>query len=125
MWIFKIVLVVVVGGFLVVGGSVVWGVMPAAPKGTGGSKVEAPSEEQELKKAPGAVSLVKKVTHFVKSMEGGVLTTEGGQYSLTGVKVIDLTTYRKPTNLKRMPKKTAEMTFINNQLSEVVIRQRW
>ena len=123
MWIFKIVLVVVVGGFLVVGGSVVWGVMPAAPKGTVGAKVEAPNKVQELKKAPGAVSSVKKVTHFVKSMEGGVLTTEGGQYSLTGVKVIDLTTDRKQTSLKRMPKKTAEMTFINNQLSEVVIRQ--
>ena len=124
MWIFKVVLVGVVGGFLLVGGSVVWGVMPAAPKGTGGSKVEASNKAQELKKAPGALSSVKKVTHFVKSMEGGILTTEGGQYSLTGVKVIDLTTDRRQTSLKRMPKKTAEMTFINNQLSEVVIRQR-
>lgn len=123
MWIFKVVLVGLVGGFLVVGGSVVWGVMPAAPKGTVGSKVEASNKAQELKKAPGALSSVKKVTHFVKSIGGGVLTTEGGQYSLTGVKVIDLTD-RRQTSLKRMPKKTAEMTFINNQLSEVVIRQR-
>ena len=124
MWILKVVLVGVVGGFLVVGGSVVWGVMPAATKGTGGSKVEAPYKAQDLNKTPGSAISVRKVTHFVKSVGGGVLTTEGGQYSLSGVKVIDLTKDRKQTSLKRMPKKTAEMTFINNQLSEVVIRQR-
>ena len=77
MWIFRVVLVGVVGGFLVVGGSVVWGVMPAASKGTGGSRVEAPSKEQGLKKAPGAVSLVKKVTHFVQEHGGRDLNYGG------------------------------------------------
>lgn len=124
MWTFKIVLVGVVAGFLVAGGSMAWGAMPVVLKGTGGSKVEAPNKAQELNKTPGAAISVKKVTHFVKSMEGGVLTTEGGQYSLAGVKVVDLTQVRQAPGAEKGPQKTAEMTFVNNQLTEVVIRQR-
>jgi hypothetical protein len=124
MWTFRVVLVIVVGVFLAYGGSVVWGAMPVVPKGTGGNKVEAPNKGQELNKAPGTAISVKKVTHFVKSMEGGILTTEGGQYSLAGVKVVDLTQERKAPSVEKRPKKTAEMTFVNNQLTEVVIRER-
>ncbi len=77
MWIFKVVLVGVVGGFLVVGGSVVWGVMPAASKGMGGSRVEAPSKEQGLKKAPGAVKFGKAGNPF-REEHGGRSLNYGG-----------------------------------------------
>lgn len=78
----------------------------------------------DMKKSPGPVNSVRRVTKLVKKIEGGILYTETGRYSLAGVQVLDLT---KNINLaagEGMPKKTAEMTFLNNQLKEVVIRQR-
>jgi hypothetical protein len=70
------------------------------------------------------VSPVRKVTQLVEKIEGGVLYTREGQYSLSGVKVMDLTADPKDVRTGSKPKKTAEMTFLNNKLHDVVIRQR-
>jgi hypothetical protein len=96
----------------------------------GGSKASAPvqgdggKKEQEIKKSPPPASQVRRVTKLVNRIEGGVLYTETGQYKLDGVKVRDLTRNLKAADPEKMPKKTAEMTFVNRQLKEVVIRQR-
>jgi ketopantoate hydroxymethyltransferase len=94
------------------------------PGAAEGVKAEKVLKSQELKKSPAPASRVRKATEFVKKIEGGVLYTEGGRYSLNGVKVIDSTQEGVVSHPGRNPKKTAEMTFINNQLKEVVIRQR-
>jgi hypothetical protein len=96
----------------------------------GGSLVSAPvtgdggKKEQEIKKSPSPASQVRRVTMLVNRIEGGVLYTETGMYSLDGVKVLDLTRNLKSGDPGKMPRKTAEMTFVNQQLKEVVIRQR-
>jgi len=38
--------------------------------------------------------------------------------------VLDLTKSLQGSDPKKVPKKTAELTFVNDQLQEVVIRQR-
>lgn len=96
----------------------------------GGSNVPAPiqgdgvKKEQEIKKNSSPASQVRRVTMLVNRIEGGILYTETGQYKLDGVKVRDLTRNLKAADPGKMPKKTAEMTFVNRQLKEVVIRQR-
>jgi len=89
-----------------------------------GVQAEKAGKSQEEKKAPAPKNSVRRITHFVKKIEGGVLYTEKNQYNLSGVKVLDLSPKPKNTVIKGMPKKTAEMTFLNGQLREVVIRQR-
>lgn len=89
-----------------------------------GVQAEKAGKSQEEKKAPAPKNSVRRITHFVKKIEGGVLYTEKNQYSLSGVKVLDLSPKIKDADLKGMPKKTAEMTFLNGQLLEVIIRQR-
>jgi len=92
--------------------------VPAAIQGDGAKK------EQEIKKSPSPASQVRRVTMLVNRIEGGVLYTETGMYKLDGVKVRDLTRNRKSVDPGKMIRKTAEMTFVNQQLKEVVIRQR-
>lgn len=106
----------------------VWG--EAGALTPGGQKIsplvkgEGLQKEPEMKKSPAAANSVRRVTKLVKKIEGGTLYTESGQYSLAGVQVLDLTKNIKAAGREGMPKKTAEMTFLNNQLKEVVIRQR-
>jgi hypothetical protein len=97
---------------------------PGPSRGNVGVQAEKAGKSQEEKKAPAPKNSVRRITHFVKKIEGGVLYTEKNQYNLSGVKVLDLSPKPKNTTMKRMPKKTAEMTFLNGQLREVVIRQR-
>jgi len=102
-----------------------WALAPVRPKGAeGGVKAEGVKKSQDPRTAPAPVSPVRKVTEFVQKIEGGVLYTQGGQYKLAGVKVLDLTKSPKVADPKKVPKKTAELTFVNDQLQEVVIRQR-
>ncbi len=110
--------------FLLVAATGSWGAMPVTAKGTVGAKPESARKVQDRKTAPAPVNSVKKTTEFVKMIDAGFLYTEGGRYSLSGVKVTDFTSKRKTADLKSLPKRTAEMTFINQQLREVVIRQR-
>jgi hypothetical protein len=96
----------------------------------GGQKISSQVKGQGVQKEPGLkknlapMNSVRRVTKLVKKVEGGVLYTETGQYSLAGVQVLDLAKNFKAAGLEGMPQKTAEMTFVNNQLKEVVIRQR-
>ncbi len=122
----KMIIVILAGIILVFGDTAVWAAMPGKQMPVKGAKVEGPRKAREATTAdPTKGKPVRIVTEFVKKMEGGVLYTEGGQYSLSGVKVIDLTKGRKDAvRAGNMPKQTAEMTFLNNQLQEVVIRQR-
>jgi hypothetical protein len=101
-----------------------WAFAPVRPQGTEGEKAEGVKKSQDPRTAPAAVSPVRKVTEFVEKIEGGVLYTNGGQYRLAGVKVLDLTKSFQGSDPKKVPKKTAELTFVNDQLQEVVIRQR-
>ena len=105
-----------------------WGEAGAlTPGGTGISppvKKEGVQKAPEMKKSPAPANSVRRVTKLVKKIEGGILYTETGRYSLAGVQVLDLTKNVNPVARERMPKKTAEMTFLNSQLKEVVIRQR-
>jgi hypothetical protein len=101
-----------------------WATAPGSSRGNVGVQAEKAGNSQEEKKAPGPNSSVRRITQFVKKIEGGVLYTEKNQYNLSGVKVLDLSPKLKNTVIKKMPKKTAEMTFLNGQLREVVIRQR-
>ena len=87
-------------------------------------KGEGAQKEPEVKKSPAPANSVRRTTKLVKKIEGGILYTETGRYSLAGVRVLDLTKNIKAAGREGMPKKTAEMTFLNNQLKEVVIRQR-
>jgi hypothetical protein len=92
--------------------------VPAPVQGDGVKK------EQEIKKSPSPASQVRRVTKLVNRIEGGILYTETGEYKLAGVEVRDLTRNLKTADPGKMPRKTAEMTFVNRQLKEVVIRQR-
>ena len=70
-------------------------------------------------RAAAGESRLKKITTFVTRMEGGFLYTPHSRYSLTGVTVIDRTNGKEtPTGAKRV----VEMTFVGNDLQEVVIR---
>lgn len=110
--------------FLICSASPLWGAMPAGKKVVEGRKAEEARKAEDSKKAAPSAGSVRRFTEFVKRIEAGVLHTEGNQYNLTGVKVMDLTGDGKIANPGKTPKKTAEMTFVNNQLREVVIRQR-
>ena len=110
--------------FLIYCVSEAWGAMPAAKRAGERDRVEEAKEAQDSKKATPPIHSVRRFTEFVKKIEGGVLYTERNQYDLTGVRVMDLTRNRNVGNPGKMPKKTAEMTFVNHQLREVVIRQR-
>ena len=101
-----------------------WAFAPVRPKGTEGEKAEGVKKSQDPRTAPAPVSPVRKVTEFVEKIAGGVLYTNGGRYRLAGVKVLDLTKSLQGSDPKKVPKKTAELTFVNDQLQEVVIRQR-
>jgi hypothetical protein len=122
----KVLILVTVGFLLVFGNPPARAIQPAEQKALKGEKAPAPKKARELSvSAPAKVRLVRKGTEFVKKIEGGFLYTERGQYSLSGVKVIDLSKDRKDAGRAvSTRKKTAEMTFLNNQLHEVVIRQR-
>ena len=104
---------------LACGISTAGGAMAAAAKGGGGN-----TNTQSLMKGRAPASPVKKTTEFVKSIDGRFLSTESGRYSLSGVKVTDRSAAGNKTERASLIKKTAEMTFVNNQLREVVIRQR-
>jgi hypothetical protein len=96
----------------------------------GGSKAPAPVPGDGVQKGRtitqniSPANHVRRVAEVVDRIEGGVLYTKTGQYSLAGVEVRDSTRNLKAADLKRNPRKTAEMTFVNQQLKEVVIRQR-
>jgi len=106
----------------------VWGeagaLTPGGPGNSPPAKKEGVQKEPEVKKSPAPANSVRRVTKLIKKIEGGILYTETGQYSLAGVQVLDLTKNINTAAREGMPKKTAEMTFLNNQLKEVVIRQR-
>lgn len=63
---------------------------------------------------------VEKRTAIVTSQDSSTLYTNLGNFSLAGVVVQDLT---KGQELPKNRKKTAELTFVNGVLKEVVIRQ--
>ena len=87
-------------------------------------KGEGVRKEPEIKKSPAPANSVRRVTKLVKKIEGGILYTETGRYSLAGVQVLDLTKNINGAAREGKPQKTAEMTFVNDRLKEVVIRQR-
>ena len=96
----------------------------------GGSRAPVPvpgggvKKEQPTNPPQSSADQVQRITMLVDRIEGGILYTETGQYNLSGVKVRDLTLNLKPGDPRKAPKKTAEMTFVNQKLKEVVIRQR-
>ncbi len=106
----------------------VWGeagaLTPGGPGISPPAKGDGIQKEPEMKKSPAPANSVRRVTKLVQKIEGGILYTESGRYSLVGVQVLDLTKNLQAAGLEGMPQKTAEMTFVNNQLKEVVIRQR-
>jgi len=106
----------------------VWGeagaLTPGGPRISPAVKGEEVRKEPEVKKSPAPANSVRRVTKLVKRIEAGVLYTETGRYSLAGVQVLDLTKSFQAAGREGMPQKTAEMTFVNNLLKEVVIRQR-
>jgi hypothetical protein len=101
-----------------------WATAPGPSRGKSGVQEEKVKKSPAEKKTPAPKNSVRRITHFVKKIEGGVLYTEKNQYNLSGVKVLDFSPKPKNTVMRGMPKKTAEMTFLNGQLREVVIRQR-
>jgi hypothetical protein len=113
-----------VSGFLIGCVSLSWGSMPAGKKALESAKMEEAKKPGLAKKASPSVRSVRRSTEFVRKIEAGILYTERNQYNLTGVKMIDLTGGRNLAQPGKLPKKTAEMTFIHDQLREVVIRQR-
>ena len=106
----------------------VWGeagaVMSGGPRVSPPVKGDGIQKEPELKKSPAPANSVRRVADLIKKIEGGILYTETGRYSLAGVQVLDLTKNLKAAGREGMVPKIAEMTFINGQLKEVVIRQR-
>jgi hypothetical protein len=124
MWFYRVILAMVVGASLLYGGSVEPAAVSSESEAGGEANVVGPKKARELKPAPAVVSPVRKVTQLVEKIEGGFLYTREGRYSLSGVKVMDLTDDPKDVRLESMPKKIAEMTFLDNKLHEVVIRQR-
>jgi len=123
---FKVILAVWVGMILFWGDTGAWAMGQEKQKTVKGTKVERSKKAREMTAAARSQARpVRKVTEFVKKLEGGVLYTQSGQYSLAKVKVVDLTKDRKESiGAGNLPMKTAEMTFLNGQLREVVIRQR-
>jgi hypothetical protein len=102
-----------------------WTATPGPSRGNEGIQGEKVRKSPEEKKtAPALRGSVRRITEMVKKIESGVLFTEKNQYSLVGVKILDLSPRPQDARAKGMPKKTAEMTFLNGQLREVVIRQR-
>jgi hypothetical protein len=97
---------------------------PAGQKISSQVKGQGVQKEPGLRKNQAPTNSVRRVTKLIKKIEGGVLYTETGQYSLAGVQVLDLAKNLKTAGQEGMAQKTAEMTFVNNQLKEVVIRQR-
>ena len=66
---------------------------------------------------------VKKVTGVIKKMDGDTLLLENKRkYSLKGVKIIDLSGRSVRGGKVPASQKLAEMTFINDRLTEVVLR---
>jgi hypothetical protein len=66
---------------------------------------------------------VQKVTGVVKKMDIDTLLLENNRkYSLKGVKVIDLSVRSAPGGKVPVNQKLAEMTFVNDRLTEVVLR---
>jgi hypothetical protein len=101
-----------------------WAGTSGPSRGSDGIQGEKVKKSPEEKKTPALKNSVRRITELVKKIEGGVLFTEKNQYSLAGVKVLDLSPRPQDARAKGMPKKTAEITFLNGQLREVVIRQR-
>ena len=124
MWFYRMILAMVVGACLLYGSSADAAAIMSDPNPAGGDNVGGPKKARELKSAPATVSPVRKITQFVEKIEGGFLYTRDGRYSLSGVKVLDLTEDPKDIRMESMPKKIAEMTFLDNKLHEVIIRQR-
>ena len=99
--------------------------MPVGGKGGEAVRAEQGKKNINTKKAPAPVkSQVRSVAVLVDKIEGGVLFSGKNRYSLAGVQVVDLTRGRKAASGKGMTHKTAEMTFLNDRLKEVVIRAR-
>jgi len=124
MWFFRMILAMVVGASLLYGGSAEPAAVSSGPTPAGEANVVGPTKARELKPGPATGSPVRKITQLVEKIEEGVLYTRDGRYSLSGVKVLDLTEDPGDVRLEIMPKKIAEMTFLDNKLHEVVIRQR-
>jgi hypothetical protein len=97
---------------------------PAGQKISSQVKGQGVQKEPGLRKNQAPTNSVRRVTKLIKKIEGGVLYTETGQYSLAGVQVLDLAKNLKTAGQEGMAQKTAEMTFVNHRLKEVVIRQR-
>jgi hypothetical protein len=124
MWFYRVILAMVVGASLLYGGSVEPAAVSSGPNPAGEANVQGPKKARELKSAPATGSPVRKITQLVEKIEGGVLYTREGRYSLSGLKVLDLTEDPGDVRMESMPKKIAEMTFLDNKLYEVVIRQK-
>ena len=124
MWFYRVILTMVMGASLLCGSSADPATTMSDPSPAGEANVPGPKKARELKPAPATGSPVRKVTQLVEKIEGGFLYTREGRYSLSGVKVMDLTEGPKDAPMGSMPKKIAEMTFLDNKLHEVVIRQR-
>lgn len=95
---------------------------------TGGASTVHAVTPGALEKAPqqsGAVTgqaKVQKITGVIKKMDGDTLLLENKRkYSLTGVKVVDLGV-SAPRGKVPATRRLAEMTFVNNRLTEVVLR---
>ena len=101
------------------GAALVTGGGPAAHAVTPGALEKAPQQS-------GAVTgqaKVRKVTGVIKKMYGDTLLLENKRkYSLTGVKVVDLGVRSAPGVKVPADRKLAEMTFVNDRLTEVVLR---
>ena len=115
---------ILIAAFLAAAGGEAGAMMSGAPKISPPVKGEGLRKEREVTKGPAPAISVRRVTKRVEKIEGGILYTETGRYSLAGVRVLDLTRDIGGSRREGMPKKTAEMTFVNNQLKEVVVRQR-
>lgn len=100
----------VVGASLLYGGSVEPATVSSGLNPAGEANVPGPKKTQELKPGPATGSSVRKITQLVEKIEGGVLYTREGRYSLSGVKVLDLTEDPGDVRMESMPKKIAEMT---------------
>jgi hypothetical protein len=98
--------------------------MPGASNAPASKQGDGVKTGQEITPSPSPASQVRRVTMLVNKIEGGILYTETGQYKLDGVNVRDWTRNLKAADPGKTPKKTAEMTFVNHRLKEVVIRQR-
>jgi hypothetical protein len=100
------------------GVALVSGSGPAVHAVTPGTVQKAPQQSG----ASTGHAKVKKVTGVVKKIDGNTLLLENKQkYSLKGVKVVDLSAGAAKGNVTAN-QKLAEMTFINDRLTEVVLR---